>query len=800
MSVEIKNYEVPVENLRWNCPIDIFQNQDEKDSLDLPIIGHEKAIKALRLGLDLKQHGYNIIITGVPGSGRHTAVKYLLNQKNSDGATPPDWCYVYHFKSPSQPKALAFPAGEGKHFKKDIDELVSHLAIKISSLFQGNYYHERRQNIVAVFEKMKHEKLAALETKINQVGLGLNVISTGAYTQYLLVDQNQEKMVSVSDVTFENNNLPIVQKGGFADNQYMLAAELHETLQNLRNAEKELHNQLHRFEHELIEPLITPLVNILKEKYPDAKVRAHLDALNAVIYDQIDLFKDTAAKNNSSSTSAGNDAFWRFRVNILLDNSNQHGSPVVFEETPGIINLFGTIERSPTRSGSLEATFLNIRTGSILAANGGYLIIDLANVSNLVSFWLRLKQVLKYNSLTIEPNYYNTEMPVLTLRPEPIPLDLKVILIGEEFHYYSLLSKEDFPALFKIRANFHFQAIKTPILIQQYAQFIRFVVREKGLLSFAPDGMAALVEEGVRIVENRTKLTTLMSRITDIACEANYWAEMDKSPEVKDIHVEMAIKESIARLNVVEEYMREKVLIGSTIIDLSGMKVGQINSLTIRMGDDYEFGKPARLTVRATMGRSGIINIERDSDFSGRTHNKGLGILKGYFRGTYGYDKELNFTASLCFEQSYAKIDGDSASAAEVIVLLSGIADIPLRQEIGITGSMDQFGQIQPVGGVNEKIEGFYYLCQEVGLTGTQGVLIPKRNLVDLQLHRDIIRAVQGGQFHIYVMENINEGIEVMTGMPAGDKLSDHTFPKGTVHFMVDEKLHEFNQKDKDED
>ncbi|MBN2089566.1 AAA family ATPase [candidate division KSB1 bacterium] len=800
MSVELANYEVPIENLRWNCPIDIFENQDEKNALDFPIIGQEKAIKALRLGIDLKQYGYNIIITGMPGSGRHTAVKFLLNEKTSNRKLPPDWCYVYNFKSPKQPKALSFLAGEVKKFKKDIDDLISQLTVKISSLFQGKFFQERRQKLLSAYEKMKHEKLSTFEKKINQVGIGLNVISTGAYTQYLLVDQNQEKMVSVSDMDVENKNLTIVPKASFADKQALMAAELHETLQNLRIAENELQLQLLQFEKELIEPLVTPLISTLKANYSDQKVREHLDAINDAIYDQIDLFKNADVKKNSALSSASYDPFWRFRINILIDNGNQQGAPVIFEETPGIINLFGTIERTPDPYKSSEATFLNIRAGSVLAANGGYLIVDLANVNVLPSFWIRLKQVLKYNALSIEPNYYSAETPVLTLRPEPIPLDLKVILIGEEFHYYSLLSKEDFTSLFKIRANFDFQTVKTPILVQQYAQFIRYLEREKKLLPFTPNGMAALVEEGVRIVENRTKLTTLMSRIADIAYEANYWAENDKSPEVKDIHVEMAIKESIARLNVMEEYMRERVLMGATIMDLSGMKVGQINSLTIRMGDDYEFGKPARLTVRATMGRSGIINIERDSDFSGRTHNKGLGILKGYFRGTYGYDKELNFTASLCFEQSYAKIDGDSASAAEVIVLLSGIADIPLRQEIGITGSMDQFGQIQPVGGVNEKIEGFYYLCQEVGLTGTQGVLIPKRNLVYLQLHRDIIRAVQDGQFHIYVMENINEGIEVMTGISAGDKLPDHTFPKGTVHFMVDEKLHEFNQKDKDED
>ncbi len=799
MSIELANYEVPVENLRWNCPIDIFENQDEKNSLDFPIIGHEKAIKALRLGIDLKQYGYNIMITGMPGSGRHTAVKFLLNEKSGNGPTPPDWCYVYNFKNPNQPKALAFPAGNAKKFKKDIDKLVNQLTEKISALFQGNFFQEQRQKVLASYEKMKQEKLATLENKINHLGLGLRVISTGAYTQFLLLNTEQEKMVSMSEVENGNANLPIVSRETFMDNQALLAAELHDTIQNLREAENTLQNQLSQFETELAEPLITPLINALKEKYPDEKICKHLDEINDAIYEQIDLFKSKNSENNPPS-STENDRYWRFRVNVLLDNGNQQGPPVIFEETPGIINVFGTIERTPIPGGSSAATFLNIRTGSILAANGGYLVVDLANVNIITSFWLRLKQILKYNSLSIEPNYYSMETPVLTLRPEPIPLDLKVILIGEEFHYYSLLSKEDFTSLFKIRANFDFQAIKTPDLIQQYAQFIRYLGREKKLLPFAPSGLAALVEEGVRIVENRTKLTTLMSRVADIACEANYWAETEKSPQVKDIHVEMAIKESIARLNVIEEYMRERVLIGSTIMDLSGMKVGQINSLTIRMGDDYEFGKPARLTVRATMGRSGIINIERDSDFSGRTHNKGLGILKGYFRGTYGYDKELNFSASLCFEQSYAKIDGDSASAAEVIVLLSGIAEIPLRQEIGITGSIDQFGQIQPVGGVNEKIEGFFYLCKEIGLTGTQGVLIPKRNLVDLQLHRDIIRAVQNGYFHIYVMENINEGIEVMTGIPAGDKLPDHTFTKGTVHYMVDEKLHEFNQKDKDED
>jgi len=803
MAINLSKYEIPPEELRWECPSQVFEEMDSNE-LELPVLGQERAMKSLRLGLDLKQPGYHVFVSGFPGTGRHTAVRYLIEQRLDADELPNDWCYVYNFKNPNQPVVLAFPAGKASEFKKEIDDLIQYLVLKISSLFSDKFFAQKRNEIIQDFEKEKYQRLNEFENQVSQQNLSLKSIQTGAYTRFILTSVGDDNLVAFDDIniTPDTSEKSSSQHTTLPEKQSVLARQLSAVLQQIRQDEQTMKSRLNKLERDLIMPLLLQPFRNLMNKYPDKKITTFLTDLQQSILNDPSQFllnkrqlKNNQFEKNGSLTTL----FEQFRVNVVLDNSELTGRPVIYEEVPTLINLFGTIERVKDRDGNSQPSFLNIRSGSILRANGGFLVVNLSNLSNLNSFWLRLKQVLKTGLLPVEPNYYSSESPVTTLRPEPIPVNFKVILIGEDHHYYHLFHHDnEFAKIFKIRADFDVIAPKNNHLIQQYIAFIHKMCQAEDLLPFQNEALALLVEEGVRLAGWRTKLSTEMSRIADLAREANYWAETDGSAEVTAENVATAIQEMVTRANLYEERILERFLEGYTLLSLSGKKVGQINSLVIREDGDYQFGKPNRLTAVASVGRSGIINIERDSDLSGRTHTKGIAILKGYFRGLYAQEKELNFTASLCFEQSYSRIDGDSASSAEVYALLSSLGNVPIRQDIAVTGSINQFGEIQPIGGVNEKIEGFFRLCQQFKLTGEQGVIIPSRNLIDLQLSRDVVQAVKDGQFHIYAIDTVDEGLEILSGLRAGKKDKQGKFPEKSFHYLVDRKLHELNRKDKD--
>lgn len=803
MALNLKKYEVKTADLRWNCPKKILKEKIDSDILASPVIGQERALKALRLGLNIKQSGYHIFVTGFPGTGRHTAIKYLLNEIKQKQSKAPDWCFVYNYKNPNRPIALSFPAGESQQFQRDIDDLIEYLKKKISNLFGGEFYSKKNQEILTDFEKRKSRRLQNFETQVVKSDLSLEKIQTGAYTQFILSSDSDGKTVAVADIdSGHNGGAAEPVKTTLPEKQAAFVHKLSDILQKVRLEEQDMKDRLRQLDQELVLPLLLQPFANLKKKYPDPKILAYLDAMQKDLLENLSIFPRNSENGHPDKERALNNALWRYKVNIVQDNSGSSNPPVVYEESPTLINLFGTIERdSQTDDKKKQPTYQNICSGSLLEANGGYLIINLSNISNVHSMWHRLKQVLKTKSLVIEPNYYTSESPVSTLRPEPIPIDLQVILIGEDYHYYNLYEHDnDFINIFKIRADFDTIAQKTNHAIRQYSAFLQKLSQDEDMLSFTPSGLARIIEEAVRIAGWRNKITTEMTIIMDLAREANHWAETENAKAINQTHVEIALSEKKMRLNLIEERIRERMLDGYTMLNLSGSEIGQINSLVIREDAEHQYGKPNRLTVRSSMGRSGIVNIERDSDFSGRSHTKGISILKGYFRALYAQDKELNFTASICFEQSYSRIDGDSASAAEVFALLSSLGDVPIRQDIAVTGSINQFGEIQPIGGVNEKIEGFFDLCREIGLTGTQGVIIPFRNLMDLQLHQEIIEAVKQEQFHIYAINTINEGLEILSGLKAGNRDKRNRFPKGSVHYFVDEKLRELNQHDKEDE
>lgn len=791
MTVDLSKYAVPPEVLRWECPLELLSANSDETMPDLPVIGQDRAMKSLRLGLSINKPGFNIFVSGYPGTGRHTAVRYLIEKQNQTNGVLNDWCYVYNFKNIPVPQYLSFKAGLGKIFQREMDEFIGQFNRKVTTLLQGDFFLNSQKKIFESFEKFKTEKLAEFEKRSVQHGLKLELTQTGAYTKFSLV--------SVSDGKSVNLDAPEVARSDQlekSENQLNLVNQLSGVLQGIRDAEKNMRQKLIDLQQKLISPLLLQPLNELKQKYSNQRVNDYLDDVQTALLQKLEksVYDEDSQRTEDSRLTP--DDLRKYHVNLILDNSGRNQPPVIFEEIPSLINLFGTIERSTSRK---PPDFLNIRSGSLLAANGGYLVINLSNAANLNALWRRLKQALATNQIGIEPNSGQTEAPFMTLRPEPIPLNLKIILIGEDHHYYHLLyNDDDFPNLFKIRADFDTRVSRSNQVIQQFAGFFQKLNQQEKLQPFHPSGLAAIIEEAVRHSGSQTKISTHLQLLSDLVHEANYWAETDQTSQIERSHVETAIREQIQRRNLVEERVHERYIDGTTLINLTGSEIGQINSLVVREDGEHEFGKPNRITVRTSMGRSGIVNIDRDSDLSGRNHNKGVSILKGFFRGTYAQDKEINLSASICFEQSYSRIDGDSASAAELYALLSSITQVPIRQDIAVTGSINQFGEIQPVGGVNEKIEGFFQICHQVGLTGKQGVIIPTRNLLDLQLRPEIIRAVAAGDFHIYSITHVDDGLEIMTGIPAGEKDDEGNYPEGTFHFLIDEALHELNRKDKE--
>jgi predicted ATP-dependent protease len=793
MPIDLLKYKIPLEALRWECPLELLTENNEEELLDLPVIGQERAMKSLRLGLSIKKPGFNIFVSGFPGTGRHTTIAYLLKSHVSSKEVPGDWCYVYNFQNPVAPQWLSFQAGSGKFFQREMNDFILQFNRKVTTLLQGDFFLESQKRIFENFEKIKTNKLAEYEQQVTQFGLKLELIQTGAYTKFSLVTVTDGQVINL-----ETPELTQSDKLEKLEHQLAPINQLAQVLQEIRNAEKAMRNRLAELLQKLVSPLLLQPINELKQKYPNPKIEAYLDGVYTALLADLENSAQTERIKISDKFILTMEELWKYQVNLVLDNSYRHETPIIFEEIPSLVNIFGTIERA---NGKLPPNFLNIRSGSLLQANGGYLVINISNSPNLNAFWRRLKQTLSNNQLVIEPNSNTNETPVITLRPEPIPLNLKIIVIGEDDHYYHLTYDDtEFLKLFKVRADFDTQVPRSNRVIQQYAAHLKKLSRQENWLPFQPSGLAALIEESVRLSGSQAKFSTQLQTLSDLAHEANYWAETDDTGQITRSHIETAIREQVERESLVEERIRERYLDGLTLINLTGSEIGQINSLVIREDGHYEFGKPNRITVRTSMGRSGIVNIDRDSDLSGRSHTKGISILKGFFRGTYAQDKEINLTASICFEQSYARIDGDSASAAELFALLSSIAQIPIRQDIAVTGSINQFGEIQPVGGVNEKIEGFFYICRDAGLTRTQGVIIPSRNTLDLQLRPEIVRAIQAGDFHIFCITSVNEGLEILSGIPAGKKDADGNFTEGTFHFLVDESLHELNRKDKEND
>jgi lon-related putative ATP-dependent protease len=782
--------ELPADLLKWSCDLEKipFRTTDECEPCE-GIIGQERALKAIQTGLDIKSLGYNIFITGMVGTGRTTTIKQLLEKLEKGDITPDDLLYVNNFKNPDEPTLVNLPAGKGKLFKEAIDSLIKMLKINIPEMLKSKYYSEQRDSIVESQQRKQKEILKNFEKEVAKEGFSVIQVQMGLFVKPDLVP-----LIEGQPTPF-NKLEDLVKKGGFPKERLEELSKKHEELtdkleeifEQMKDIEEETRKLLKKWDAESITPLITGAINEIRSKFDSPKISDYLNGIENNLIRNIDLFKGQKREAKEIETM---DPFSAFRVNLLIDNSDVKGSPVIMETNPNYINLFGSIEMVSSRFGIIQTDFTKIKAGSFLKANGGYLVINALDALVEPGVWHTLKRTLRNQTLEIQ-NYASLFLISPTrLKPQPVKCNVKVAMIGDAYIYNILYyMDEDFKKIFKVKAEFDSEMKKDNKTAKEYGTFIKKITEDDKLVPFDRSGIAAVIEYGTRLAGRQKKISTRFHIIADVLREASYWAQKDKKKTVGKEHVEKAIKERFERVSLVEDKIQEFIEEGTIMIDTEGKVIGQVNGLSVYLMGEFAFGKPTRITTRTAVGRAGVINIEREADLSGRTHNKGVLILGGYLRGKYAQKKPFSLSASIAFEQSYSGVEGDSASSTEVYAILSSLSKLPLRQDIAVTGSLNQKGEIQPIGGVNEKIEGFFEVCKAKGLTGNQGVIIPHQNIKNLMLHNDVVEAVKEAKFHIYPVKSIDEGIEILTEVKAGERKKDGEFEEDTVNYLVDQEL-----------
>jgi ATP-dependent Lon protease len=801
MAGDLKFEELPLEKLRWRCPVDELnlKTTDDVEPCDW-IIGQDRAVKAIKLGLDVRSIGYNIFVAGFVGTGRMTTIKLLMEKLEKTGKIPDDQCYVNNFKNPDLPRVINLPPGQGKLFRKDMHDLIVSLKKNIPSVFESEAYKERRKELVKESEDGQKAILEEFDKQVKKEGFALVQIQMGPYVKPDVQPVINKKPVSLAKLEkqVKEGNFPKEKFDNLQTKYEALATLMEDIFKEGKEIVKELEKALAALDKEMIVPMIKDMIKDIKAKYENEKIQAYLDEVEQSLIDNLDRFKPKKEKTPEIPIpgfpfAKPEEEFWEYEVNVVVDNSETKTVPIIVETNPNYKNLFGTIERVADRAGIWRTDFNRIKAGSFLKANGGFLIVNALDLLIEPGAWQALKRALKYRQVEIgayDPYYL---LGTSAMKPEPIETKVDVVMIGTSYLYHLLWHlDEDFKKIFKVKADFDSVMPKDEQNIHQYACFIKKICDEDKLLPFEKSGVGAVVEYGVRVAGTKKKLSTRFTIIADLIREASYWAQNAKSNMVMHEHVEKAIEEWIKRVSLVEDKIQEMIEDGTIMIDSQGEVVGQINGLSVYDLGEYMFGKPTRITARTSMGRAGVINIEREADLSGRTHNKGVLILGGYLRGKYAHQKPLTVSASIAFEQSYSGVEGDSASSTEVYAILSSLSGLPLRQDIAVTGSINQKGEIQPIGGVNEKIEGFYHVCKAQGLTGNQGVIIPHQNVKDLMLKTEVVQAVKDGKFHIYPVQTVDQGIEILTGEKAGEVKDDGTYEEGTVNYLVDRQLKEY--------
>ena len=783
--------ELPISLLRLICdPSKLgFETTDDLPDLE-NVIGQPRALNALQLGSEISGPGYNTFVMGQPGSGRTTLSKEYLERKASTMPVPDDWCYVNNFANERLPKAIRLPAGKGAGFRQAISELITRFASDIPRTFESEEFSQERDRLIADLKKTQESEFLRLQQYTEKY----NFVIVRTAAGIILAPALEGKPIPPEELA----TLSVEKRRKLGKIEQQLGGEVQATINHLKELEKSTFHLLQELVSRTVQFILSPLIQPLKQEFTDyPQVSSYIDAVQADLITNLSQFHPQSQGDGEDKPTQADQRSWRqrYEVNLLVDNTAVQGAPVIMENYPTHNNLLGRIEHEIIMGGS-HTDFTMIQPGALHRANGGYLILPVRDLLLNPYAWEGLKRALRDRELRlVELANQVGLISTATLEPEPIPLQVKILLIGSPTLYYLLRANDDdFTKLFKVRAEFVTVMGRSPENEHEYGLFIKSVVMENNLLPFDKFAVARIIEHSAQLAGDQNKLTTRFGKISDLARESSYWATKSGDELVTALAVEKALKASIYRSNLIEERIQELISQGTLLIDVAGSIIGQINALSVYMLGDYEFGRPTRVTAITYPGKAGVVDIERQAKLGGSVHTKGVMILSGYLNSCYGQNIPISLSASLTFEQSYDEIQGDSASAAELLALLSSIAKIPLRQDRAITGSINQLGQIQAIGGVNEKIEGFFTVCKTNGLTGEQGVIIPRSNQRNLMLNNTVLKAVKDGKFHVWAIDTIDEAIPLLTAIQPGERQADGSYPAGSMNQILLDRLSEFNR------
>src|ERR1700684_2532283 len=798
--------ELAPTKLRWRCELPrIPFETTAQAALGEGFIGQERALRALKMGVELSAPGYNVFVCGLAGTSRGGTIQRMIEELHPRAKMAPDRCYVNNFKNPDRPRLLALPRGQANGFKKDVQSGIEFLRRRIPQVFEGEPFQRQKGRIVDRFTVREKELMDDFTRRIAREQFALGHMQVGAVALPEIFPVLEGQMVPIEDIPkmVHEGKLETIVAEDLERKYEQFRQEFTVVYRKTLTLSRELASELSYLEQEAASVLVDGVVEELKEKYSNASVAEYLEGGRHHLLDNLETFKERGGEGWRESDATPSleglpklsggperDPFGVYGVNVILAHGDDEGSPVIFETTPTYANLFGTIQRTYDSRGGGTRDFLDLRGGSLLRADGGFLIMYSLEALSETGVWRALKRTLNHNRLEIQPMDTFYPFGGSAIKPEAVPISVKVILIGDRDLYEMLYDyEEDVRKIFKVRVEFDEEMRMSDGVIAEYAGRLRALSEKENLAPFDRGAFASILEYGVRQAGRRNKVTARFVDIADLAREAAYVTANAGQSVVRAAHVRNALSSKMEGHNLIAARIREKVEEGTLLVDLAGSRVGQVNGLSVLEIGGYSFGKPVRITATAALGKTGLINIERESNLSGRFHDKGMHIISGFLRSRFAQDKPLPVAAGLCFEQSYSGVDGDSASSTEVYALVSALAGLPLRQDIAVTGSMNQQGDIQAIGGVNEKIEGYFGVCKIKGLTGTQGVLMPASNVEDLMLREDVLEAVTAGKFHIWPVAKIEEGIEILTGMSAGVRNGDGAFAGGTVFAKVDERL-----------
>jgi lon-related putative ATP-dependent protease len=786
--------ELSAEKIRRECTSNLMRCETTQELTPLKeIIGQERAVRALKFGLEIKDRGFNMYVAGFPGTGRTTAVKNFVEDLARTRPVPYDWCYVNNFHNQYEPKAMKLPAGKGRHLRDDMGTFVSEAQRTLPKAFESEDYGTRRAVAIKTVEEERQKLIAQLTKQAQEQGFILQASPVG----WLMIPVIKGKPVNDQEFIALDPKI----RDGIEKKRQQLTDQFTSAMRQLRELEGKTDEALKKLNRDVALFAIGHMVADLKEEYKDfPDVITYIDAVQTDILSNLPHFIKEPAEESPPlpfpTRWMKETPFKKYEVNVIVDNSDVSGAPVVTEFNPTYQHLFGRIEKE-AQFGALVTDFTMIHGGTLHKANGGYLILPVEELLRNPFSYEGLKRALKNDHIVIEEAEETLGfIATKSLKPEPIPLNVKVILIGDPYLYQQLYSLDmDFNQLFKVKADFDTTMDRTEENVQQYAAFVCTLCQKENLKHLDGSGLAKLIEHSSRLAEDQQKLSTRFAEVADTIREANFYATQENSEVVTGTHVKKAIEEKVYRSKLIQEKIDEMIERGILLIDTEAASVGQVNGLSVINLGDFEFGSPSRVTASVGLGREGVIDIEREAKTGGPIHTKGVLILSGYLNEKYAQDKPLSLSARLVFEQNYEGVEGDSASSTELYSILSALSQLPIKQNLAVTGSVNQKGEVQAIGGVNEKIEGFFEVCKAKGLTGKQGVMMPESNVQNLMLKEEIVDAVKEGKFHIISVKTIDEGIEVLTGVKAGGKQKNGTFEEGTVNDRVDKRLKQMAEK-----